>query len=220
VKILIADDDYTTRAMLQAVLNKWGYEVVTTASGTEAWTVMQRKDAPQMLILDWMMPGMDGPELCRKLRQQEQADGLYLILLTSKSGRQDIVEGLETGADDFIIKPYNSDELRARVNVGKRMLELQTKLREKEKLQGALEMAGAVCHELNQPLQAVTGYADLLMMNMAENDPKYNMLKKIQLGVERMGQLTHKIMGVSIYKTKDYTNNKSQIIDIEHASGK
>jgi sigma-B regulation protein RsbU (phosphoserine phosphatase) len=220
LKILIADDDFTTRAMLQAVLNKWGYEVIATANGTDAWTAMQQKNAPQMLILDWMMPGMDGPSLCRELRRNEQGDALYILLLTARSGRQDIVEGLDAGADDFIIKPYDSEELRARINVGRRMLDLQAKLREKEKLQGVLEMAGAVCHELNQPLQAVNGYAELLMMNTSENDSKYHMLKKIKLGVERMGQLTQKIMRVSTYRTKEYTNQKSKIIDIENAAEK
>jgi phosphoserine phosphatase RsbU/P len=218
MKILIADDDSITRAMLEAVLSKWGYEVIAAASGTEAWTAMQQQNAPQMLILDWMMPGMDGPTLCRKLRCKEQADALYILFLTSRSGHRDIVEGLDAGADDFVTKPYDSEELRARINVGRRMLALQTKLREKEKLQGALEMAGAVCHELNQPLQAVSGYAELLLMNSREKDSSYHLLKNIKLGVERMGLLTQKIMGVSTYRTKDYTSQKNKIIDIDNAA--
>lgn len=218
MKILIAEDDLTSRTMLQAVLTKWGYEVITTADGNEAWTALQQENAPRLLILDWMMPGMDGPALCRKLRGQERTDAMYIILLTSKSERQDIIAGLETGANDYITKPYANDELRARVNVGKRMLELQTKLKEKEKLQGVLEMAGAVCHEINQPLQAVNGYAELLLMNLSENDPNFRMLRNIKDGIERIGQLTRKIMGISIYRTKGYMNNKSKIVDIDNAS--
>lgn len=218
MKILIAEDDLTSRTMLQAALTKWDYEVVATPDGQSAWSALQQKNAPRLLILDWMMPGMDGPVLCRKLREQEHTDTQYIILLTSKSEHQDVIAGLETGADDYITKPYNSDELRARVNVGKRMLDLQAKLREKEKLQGVLEMAGAVCHEINQPLQSVNGYAELLMMNLSEKDPNYRLARKIKDGVKRIGKLTHKIMGVSRYRTKGYSGSNSTIVDIENAS--
>ena len=165
-----------------------------------------------------MMPGMNGPTLCRKLRDQEGTDALYIILLTSKGELRDVIAGLEIGADDYITKPYANDELRARINVGKRMLELQAKLREKEKLQGVLEMAGAVCHEINQPLQSVNGYAELLMMNISENDPNFRMANNIKDGVKRIGALTHKIMGVSRYRTKGYSGSKNPIVDIENAS--
>jgi len=218
MQALIAEDDLTSRTMLQAVLNKWGYETVCVTDGDEAYAAMQEENAPQLLILDWMMPSMDGPELCRQLRGHERADPLYIILLSSKSERQDVIVGLETGADDYITKPYDNNELRARVNVGKRMLELQARLREKEKLQGVLEMAGAVCHEINQPLQAVNGYAELLLMNVSENDRSYRMLRNIKEGVERIGQLTRKIMGISRYRTKEYMNGQCAIVDIEDAA--
>lgn len=218
MKVLIAEDDFTSRTILQAVLSKWGYEVVATADGEEAWTYLQRGDVPQLLILDWMMPGMDGPALCRKLRGQERTNALYIILLTSKSERRDIIAGLETGADDYITKPYDNDELQARVNVGRRMLELQNKLREKEKLHGVLEMAGAVCHELNQPLQAVSGWAELLLMDLADSDPNYDTLKNIKKGIDSIGELTRKIMRISRYKTKGYMGNRRKIIDLDNAS--
>ena len=218
MKILIAEDDLTSRTMLQAALTKWGNEVLATTDGQAAWSAMQQKNPPQLLILDWMMPGMNGPTLCRKLRDQEGTDALYIILLTSKGELRDVIAGLEIGADDYITKPYANDELRARINVGKRMLELQAKLREKEKLQGVLEMAGAVCHEINQPLQSVNGYAELLMMNISENDPNFRMANNIKDGVKRIGALTHKIMGVSRYRTKGYSGSKNPIVDIENAS--
>ncbi len=219
MKILIAEDDFTSRTMLQATLNKWGYEVVSTADGDEVWAALQQGDegdAPQLAILDWIMPGMTGPELCRKLRAQERASPLYIILLTSKGERRDIIEGLEAGGDDYIAKPYDNEELRARINVGRRMLELQAKLREKEKLQGALEMAGAVCHELNQPLQAVSGWAELILMDLPESDPNYGTLKNIKEAVGRIGELTRKIMRTSRYEVRNYL--KSKIIDINKSS--
>ena len=217
MKILIAEDDLTSRTMLQAVLGKWGYEVVAKADGEDAWAAFQETDAPQLAILDWIMPGMDGPTLCHKLREQERKDTLYLILLTSKDEREDIITGLEAGADDYIAKPYDKEELRARVNVGKRMVTLQNELREWEKLQGVLEMAGAICHELNQPLQSVSGFSELFLMDMEAGNPNYERVKNIKAGIERIGDLTHKIMNITRYQSKPYLN-KSKIIDIELSS--
>jgi len=124
MKILIAEDDVTARIMLQAILIKWGYAVISASDGEEAYTLFQQIDAPQLAVLDWEMPGMDGATLCRRLREQERSDPLYLILLTSRGEREDIVQGLEAGADDYIAKPYDTEELRARVNVGNRMIKL------------------------------------------------------------------------------------------------
>ena len=131
MRILIAEDDATSRAMLQAVLGKWGYEVAGASDGDEAWALLQEKGAPQLALLDWMMPGIDGVSLCRKLREQPRQAPLYLILLTAKSERADIVKGLEAGANDYIAKPYDISELRARVEVGRRMLEVQGQLVDK-----------------------------------------------------------------------------------------
>ena len=220
MKILIADDDFTVRTMLYAVLKKWGYELVSAADGHEAWDALQQTDAPQLAILDWMMPGMTGPEICRKLRAQERTGPLYLILLTSKDERENIIEGLEAGADDYVAKPYDIGELKARVQVGRRILKLQHKLKKREKLQGVLEMAGAVCHEINQPLQVVSGWAEMLLMDIAESDPNYATFKNIKANVDRIGELTRKIMQISKYKVRDYMGGKSKIIDIDKSTSK
>ena len=218
MKILIAEDSLTSRTMLEAALTKWGYDVISTSDGEEAYTAFQQNDAPQLAVLDWMMPGMDGLSLCRKLREQERSEPLYLILLTSKDERDDIVQGLEAGADDYISKPFDNEELRARVNVGRRMVTLQNELREKEKFQGVLEMAGAVCHELNQPLQSVSGFSELLLMDMETSNPNHERLKNIMTGIERIGELTRKIMKITRYRSKNYMNGKSRILDIDQAS--
>ncbi|MCP3951831.1 MAG: response regulator [Desulfobacterales bacterium] len=218
MKIVIAEDDFTSRTMLQAVLTKWGYEVTTTPDGEAALAAMQTANAPQLAILDWMMPGMDGLSLCRKLREQERSKPLYLILLTSKNKRGNIIQGLEAGADDYIAKPFDNEELRARVDVGRRVITLQNELREREKFQGVLEMAGAVCHELNQPLQSVSGFSELLMMNLDENDALYDTLGKIRTGIDRIGELTRKIMNITHYRAKNYLNDKTRIVDIDKAS--
>ena len=217
MKVLIAEDDLTSRTILQAILTSWGYEVVATADGKSALAAMQQPDAPNLALLDWMMPGMEGPAVCNELRKLKRRDPVYMILLTSKGEREDIVQGLEAGADDYIAKPYNNEELRARVQVGKRIVTLQNELREWEKLQGVLEMAGAVCHELNQPLQSISGYSELLLMDLNDDDPKYQMLNKIKLQVDRLGELTRKIMKITRYKSKPYLS-KSRIIEIEGSS--
>jgi len=216
MKILIAEDDFTSRTMLQAVLTKWGYEVISTGDGHEALAIFQQTDPPQIAILDWEMPGLDGASLCGELRNQKLKDPLYLILLTSRKESKDIVRGLEAGADDYIAKPYNSAELQARVNVGRRMIMLQNEMRKREKLQGVLEMAGAVCHELNQPLQIVSGFSEMLLMDMEPCDPNYKMLNTIKTGIDRIGELTHKIMKITRYQSKSYL--KSKIVDIDQAS--
>jgi len=128
MKILIAEDDSTSRRMLTAVLGKWGYKVTATCDGAEALAALQRPDAPRLAILDWMMPKMDGVEVCRQVREIETQDPPYIIMLTSKEEHQDIAQGLDTGANDYIVKPHNNTELRARVGVGQRMLELRSEL--------------------------------------------------------------------------------------------
>jgi len=216
MKILIAEDDFTSRRMLEAVLSKWGYEVISAVDGNEAWEKLQGADAPKLAVLDWMMPEMDGIEVCRKLRQSATTNPTYIILLTARNNKEDIIEGLDAGADDYIAKPFDNDELRARVNVGRRIVELQDALLEKEKLKGVIEMAGAVCHDLNQPLMAVSGYSEILLMNTPEDNPQYSSIRNIQEQVDRMGKITRKLMKITRYKTRDYLQGK--IIDLDKSS--
>jgi len=140
MKALIADDDLTYRRMLEALLGKWGYDLVVASDGDAAWQVLHAPDAPQIAILDWMMPGKDGVEICRQIRESTQSDPKYIILLTSKGEKKDIVSGLDAGADDYITKPFESEELRARVQVGERILRLQSELaRRVKELQEAFD---------------------------------------------------------------------------------
>jgi diguanylate cyclase (GGDEF)-like protein len=129
VNILVADDDAVSRRLLEATLKKWGYDVVVTDDGDKAWEVLQGEDAPQLAILDWVMPGLDGPEICREVRNLGDQRYVYLLLLTAKSGKEDLVKGMEAGADDFLTKPFDAQELRARLRAGIRILELQERLR-------------------------------------------------------------------------------------------
>jgi sigma-B regulation protein RsbU (phosphoserine phosphatase) len=127
-RVLIAEDDPTSRRLLQVTLEKWGFEVEVCCDGHDAWQSLQRDDAPQLAILDWMMPGIDGLEICRRLRELPQQRICYAVLLTAKDQKQDLAEGLTSGADDYIVKPFDPRELKARLQVGLRLLSLQRAL--------------------------------------------------------------------------------------------
>jgi two-component system cell cycle response regulator len=128
VKILIADDSIVSRHLLEATLRKWGYEVMVACDGAEALELLQREDAPSLIILDWMMPGMTGVEVCRRIRQRDSEPYTYILLLTSKSQKEDLIEGMEAGADDYITKPFDQNELQVRLRAGIRLVDLQTQL--------------------------------------------------------------------------------------------
>jgi len=129
--VLIAEDDAASRRLLEATLRRWGHEVVVTSDGDEAWTALQRPEAPSVAILDWMMPGLDGVEICRRFGTQGSPTPPYVILLTANTRQADIVAGLEAGADDYMGKPFDHDELRARLIVAMRVVELRRKLAER-----------------------------------------------------------------------------------------
>ncbi|HAS83577.1 MAG TPA: response regulator [Verrucomicrobia bacterium] len=140
MRILIADDDGASRCVLQAVLEKEGHEVVALNNGTSALEALQAWDTPPLAILDWMMPGMDGVDILQEIRKTNAGRHLYMIMLTSKQDKADTVEALKSGANDYISKPFDRGELLARVNVGCRIIGLQSALSDKiTELANALE---------------------------------------------------------------------------------
>jgi len=158
VNVLIADDEAIFRKLVGSVLARAGHDVIEAADGNQALSLLTATDAPPMAILDWMMPGIDGIDLCRTLRQLATPVAPYLILLTAKDRREDVVSGLDAGADDYLTKPFDSDELRARVRVGERILGLQRSLGERvaaleealvhvKQLEGLLPIC-AWCHKI------------------------------------------------------------------------
>ncbi|MFM1769520.1 MAG: hypothetical protein RJA22_2049 [Verrucomicrobiota bacterium] len=131
MKILIAEDDAVSRRLLEATLTKWGHEVLATPSGDRAWELLQQPGSPLLLVLDWLMPGLDGLELCRRARALPSHAHAYILLLTSRQSRADLITGLAAGADDYLVKPFDHGELRARLQVGMRVLQLQATLAER-----------------------------------------------------------------------------------------
>ena len=128
MKILIADDSIVSRHLLEATLRKWGYEVVVACDGAEALESLQQDEAPTLAILDWMMPGLTGLEVCRRIRQKAREPYTYILLLTSKSQKEDLIEGMEAGADDYVTKPFDQHELQVRLRAGTRLVDLQAEL--------------------------------------------------------------------------------------------
>jgi two-component system cell cycle response regulator len=128
MRILVAEDESVSRRMLQALLVKWGYEVILAEDGNAAWKHLKAPDAPRMALLDWMMPGLNGVDVCRQIRQHRPEPYTYVLLLTAKDAKESVVEGLDSGADDYLTKPFNPQELKARIRVGLRLLELEDNL--------------------------------------------------------------------------------------------
>ena len=126
--MLIADDDALSRRVLNDVLIDWGYQVIVARNGNEAWEILQEEDPPNLVILDWMMPGLDGIDICAMVRQQAKPRYTYIILLTSRNRPEDIVQGLEAGADDYVVKPFNPDELKYRLKIGERIIDLEERI--------------------------------------------------------------------------------------------
>ena len=128
MQVLIADDDSVSRRMLANMLQQWNYEVAPACDGAEAWRLLQQDNAPQLAILDWMMPGMTGPAVCGEVRKRNQEPYTYILLLTARADKQDLIEGMESGADDYLTKPFDAQELKVRLRAGLRILELQAQL--------------------------------------------------------------------------------------------
>jgi PleD family two-component response regulator len=182
MRILVADDDLTYCRMLEALLRKWGYEPVVTHDGEQAGKILQAPQAPQLAILDWMMPGKDGVDVCRQVRQASLSKPTYIILLTSKERKEDIVSGLDAGADDYMTKPFEKEELRARVQVGERILKLQTELaRRVKELQEALAQ-----------IKTLEGIVPICMYcKKIRNDQNYWQQVEIYISEHSKAEFTH-----------------------------
>jgi len=171
VRVVIAEDDRVTGEILARTLQRWEYQTALVSDGAEAWERLRTASEPTLAILDWMMPGMDGPDVCRRVRTELPLANMYLLLVTARESRGDVIAGLDAGADDYIIKPFDPDELRARVAVGIRVLGLQQKLADRvaelqaaiasnKQLRGLLPIC-SYCKRIrddNQYWQQVEGY--------------------------------------------------------------
>jgi DNA-binding response OmpR family regulator len=229
--VMVVDDSLTMRHAIRNALEPEGYTIIEAKNGVDGLIRTLSYEKPDLITLDIEMPEMDGISMCRNIRKVRQLDALPIIFLTSMADQQKLLKVFQAGATDYLIKPFLKEELLARLQVHLEKSMLIRQLRgtieqlnaaeqvraEKQRLQGVLEMAGAVCHELNQPIQSISGYAELMMMNTDKNNPLIGYAQKIMQQAERIGRITGKLMNVTIYRTKQHDSHR-RIIDIDKAA--
>ncbi|OVE79861.1 hypothetical protein BVY01_01340, partial [bacterium I07] len=204
MRVLVAEDDPICRRIIESAMSRRGNEVTVTGNGKEAWEILSRDDAPLLALIDWMMPGMDGIDVCRKVREKKNGAYIYIILITAKSGVDDMTKGLYSGADDYIIKPFNARELHARVRVGERLINIQNqlmvnlnKLKELDGLK--TEFVSTVSHELRTPIAIVKQAISLCLDGLAGDvtEKQSELLKDALENSERLGRLVTDLLDVS-----------------------
>jgi DNA-binding response OmpR family regulator len=191
MEILIAEDDVTSRLILESIIKKWSFEVISVDNGLTAWEIFQRQNVPPIALLDWEMPGIDGPELCRRIKLLDRENPIYIILLTGRGSKEDIVTGLQAGADDYITKPFDNNELLARINVAERLVKTQLLLNKK-----VTELELALKH-----VQTLQGIIPICMHchSIRNDDEAWN---KLEVYIEQHSdaQFSHSICPVCIVK--------------------
>lgn len=219
MRLLVADDDPLQREVLAAQLTAWGHDTLLAESGTQAWDHLSGPELPRVALLDWMMPPPDGPELCRRLRARESQDaGVYVILVTSKNRTEDVAAGLDAGADDYITKPVDSVELRARLDVGLRVMALRQRLLDTERLRVLGEAAGAAAHEIRQPLALIQATVQLSQRDADMTGKRASRYESILDAVRRIDGIIESMASVDTYRTRRYVDDED-IIDFGPGTG-
>jgi sigma-B regulation protein RsbU (phosphoserine phosphatase) len=215
IPLLVIDDDTDFVSGMVALLEGRGYRVFTAADGDTAWELIQT-GKPEVVLVDWNMPGLDGLQLIRRMRAEEAHRGRYAIMVTARSGRGDIITGMDAGANDYLTKPFDNDELLARIKVGIRTCLLERELAEQVRRATVLEMAGSVAHEIGNPLAG----AKLLQLKIL-NRPEVQALPEVRRDLEDLGSELHRIellvrkaQHISRVRSKPYAGDL-RIIDFD-----
>lgn len=214
-KILITDDNPVNLDIIKRIVKKDGYITATALNGAECIEKTKIMN-PDLIFLDICMPDMNGIDVCRVLKQEDQLD-IPIIFVTANRQKNVIKKAFDAGGTDYILKPINRTELLTRMESVLLQKIMIKKLVEKEKFSAVIETAGAVCHELNQPLQVVKGYSELLLTDISKNNPLHSKLKIIKDQTHKMGELTKKLMQITKYETKHYSGD-TKIIDLNRAA--
>lgn len=201
MKILIADDDPHSLRLLRLILLKDGYEVVTANNGKEALAILEQKDSPRLVVLDWMMPDVDGLTICRKIRAAETEDEYrYIVLVTARGETEDLVTGMNAGADDYIVKPFHESELKVRLRAGKRIIDLHKQLL--ERTQTVQDFVYAFSHDMRTPLIAI----NLTMSQAIEGifgdmtNEYVNILRKSKRSIQELMNMADTLLMVARYE--------------------
>ena len=214
--ILVTDDSRINIVVILNILQHTGFKTIQATSGEECIN-LARELKPDLILLDIKMPGISGVEACKILKAEERTKGIPIIFVTSDSSDETLSEAFEAGGADYILKPINRVELLSRTMSVLNKELLTRKLVKREKLSGIVEMAGAICHELNQPMQAVTGYSELLLMQIPETDPKHSYVKKMITQIDKMAEITKRLMNITRYESQDYLGGY-KIVDLDKSS--
>jgi CheY-like chemotaxis protein len=215
-RVLVVDDNPVNVRLVQAILEKEGYDTLSAMDGPSAIEAA-RTENPDLALMDIFMGEMNGLDACRVIKQDKDTREIPVIFVTGNTEDAILQRAFESGGTDYVRKPVNRVELLARIRSVLTQRMLAEKTVEQEKLQGVLEMAGAVCHEMNQPLQAVTWATELLLREIPEEDRLSSAARDINRNIERIGEITRKLQGITRYETMKYVGN-TKIIDIERAS--
>ncbi len=217
-KILIAEDDPISRKILRRVLEKRGFLVTDAVNGLEAWEILKKKNAPQLIILDWMMPEMDGVEVCKKVRNKNDNKYTYIIFLTAKGQKEDLSKGMSAGADDYISKPFDTQELMARIEVGQRILGLENqlnshieRLKELDNLKD--EFISTVTHELRTPIAVMRGGISLCLDGVIGelNEKQQDILSDSLENIDRLNRLVTDLLDAAKIEAGKLSIHKSSV---------
>jgi len=209
-KILIVEDEKDTRFILDKLLSKNNYETVTSVNGEEALNVL--KDfSPQVILADWTMPVMDGIELCKIIKNDEKYKSIYFIILTARASLKDRVTGLDVGADDFLVKPVDNQELLARIRSGIRINNLQTELKNTERNKAILEMACTIGHKINNPLSSLVISIKNIEDDMSQKEKIDEDLSVIYQSIEKIKSLVNSLINLQNPDFINYTSDQKML---------
>ena len=200
VRILVADDDAVTRNLLRSVLVEWGHDTIVVNDGVEAWNVLQSEESPNLLILDWVMPGMDGLEVCRNVRQEMDSNSKYIMMLSGRNSKSDIVAGFEAGADDFLTKPVYLEVLQARLQLGERLImqtQLEEQLLQSQKMATLGHLCAGLAHDFNNLLTPINGYAQMGLNELPSDNRAHHYLREICQTAEHGSVLIRRMLDFS-----------------------
>ena len=213
-KILVVEDEQDTKYILETLLKRSGYEIRTANNGLEALEVLQNFK-PHVILADWTMPLMDGVELCDRLRKEEEYKSIYYIILTARGTLRDKIEGLDTGADDFLVKPTDNQELLARIRTGIRITKLQEELREAEHNKALVEMAFTAGHQINNPLASLSLSVENIKQELDEKEftKIQDDIEIIEEAIKRIKNAADALKNLQNPKLTDYASGK-QMLDL------
>lgn len=209
MRILIAEDDNISRLILKKAVEKFGHECLAAEDGEKAWELFQNTKEVDVVISDWMMPGIDGLEFCRRLRGEERDEYTYFIFLTALKDKAHLLEGLQAGADDYLTKPLDRDELRARLIAASRVTSLHRQLKEHSRRLSELTVLKAdftamVVHELGSPLAAIRGFTEILATGELDPTDRANVLSAIQTEIDNLSTLVADVKDAAAVERDDF----------------